>query len=163
MKSDEDFVSVLKDSDKYVGLVEAWLQSKGADLERDPLEIRPDFESRASYRDNGDLRIKQRVEVKHRPDILFTCAEDYPYDSVIVNSANLIDGIDSIRRWAHVIVSGNGTHACIILERTRYLWFKQDKFDSKDQETTSFYFCPVEHCKFVSLGIGDHLSTEGKS
>lgn len=151
MKTDAQFIAALSASDQCVSAVAAWLARHKRDVLVRPLIIRPSFDSRMEYLDEGDIEIRMRVEVKHR-DMDFTCAADFPYRTVIVGEKHKVERIPLGRWWGYVHVNRAMTHACIIFPHTAKYWITTTKYDRKDRGTLTFLECPTERTWFVKIG-----------
>jgi len=151
MKSDKDFREALDKSQYCVLAVAAWMKSGGCDVMIAPTIATPDYESRWQYTDGGDIEIRHRVEVKHR-DISFTCSDDYPYATVIVDEKYKIDKIHSRQVWGYIICNRDITHACIIKPDSRDKWKAEKLWDRKYQSDREFYVCPKNNCMWFKIG-----------
>ena len=150
MKTDQEFISALNDSEKSVSKVASWLSKGGADVMIKPTVIRPNVESRKEYLDNGDIEIRQRIEIKHR-NLNFTNVSDYPFDTVIVDEVHKFDRIIKAQLWGYVILNKMQTHCCVIKLTTHSEWKKKSRYDKKDKQSCEYYFCPREHCVFYKI------------
>lgn len=150
MKTDAHFLSALSESSKYVSVVASWLQSKNCDVVIKPVSIRPSFESRNEFADSGDIEIRQRIEVKRR-SVEFTCEDDYPYSTVIVDEKFKIDRIPRGRLWGYVIVNKQLSHVCCVMPDTKKEWMVERMFDKSDGQERLFYVCPKHLCIFSQM------------
>lgn len=150
MKTEEQFAGALLLSQGCVAAVASWMQRHKCDVMIRPTTIRPDFDSRNEFADCGDIEIRQRVEVKQR-SIEFTCVNDYPYDTVIVDERFKVDRIEKARLWGYLIVSKSGTYVCCIKSDTKQHWEIKEKFDQKDSQRREFYVCPKSLCTFHKM------------
>lgn len=138
MKSDSQFITALQQSDLDVRIVASWLAKLGGEVLIRPTLVRPTADDRFAFADAGDLEIRQRVEVKGR-NITFTCSEDYPYGTVIVDEARKIDKWKPLSLWGYVVLNASKTHYCCIPATTRKQWARIKRFDVKDQAEIEFY------------------------
>ena len=150
MKTDDQFVGALKKSESCVSAVATWMRKNNCDVMIHPTLIRPDFESRNKFADSGDIEIRQRVEVKQR-GIDFTSAEDYPYQTVIVDEKFKIERIQGGTLWGYMVVNKSGTHVCCIKPDSKSEWTVESKYDRKDGQQRQFYVCPKRLCLFCKL------------
>lgn len=150
MKTNREFLSALDRSRTAVWVAAQWLLRQGYDAQIRPALERPTFEDRNEFADNGDIEIKQRVEVKHR-FLSFTNEDSYPYDTVIVDEKYKIDRINSAELYQYIILNEEMTHCCVVYGITRSQWVERKKYDKKDRQTRTFYECPVSLCSFYSL------------
>lgn len=151
MKSDAEFLHALQGSQAHVSAVAGWLATKNFDVLIRPTTVRPDFDSRNDYADCGDIELRQRVEVKQR-DLDFTCVQDFPYPTVIVDEKFKVDRIPKPHLWGYLIMNRALTHLCCIRSGTRPQWTVENKYDHKDGQTREFYVCRKELCAFYRMG-----------
>ena len=115
-EKDVIFIDDLKTGYYYQGLVNTYFLDYGFKTTFHPLKIRPNFNVRRGFTDNGDLIINTPsrdivVEIKSRA-IKFTCIADYPFKTVF---------IESLSRWskkvkpAAIIVISQKTKAMIVV------------------------------------------------
>ena len=154
MKTDSEFLSALDMSNKSVLLIASWMASENCDVVIKPVVARPSFDSRNEFADGGDIEIRQRVEVKHR-FLAFTNADDYPYETVIVDERYKIDRIPKARLYGYVIVNRDCSHACFVMPQTISHWQIEQMFDKKDRQYREFYVCPKELCSFAKIGLAE--------
>ena len=151
MKNDAAFVEDWNKSHIYVWAVGQWLRGRGYDVSIKPSVLRPDAASRHKFFDDGDLAITQRIEVKHRPSLTFTCAQDYPYPTVFLDETYKIDRHPPQSLFAYIILNAEGSACCVILSGTRSHWVKETIFDKVQNRECENYACPVDRCKFFPL------------
>lgn len=140
--TDPTFVSDLLNSQNAVWKVAKWLNIQGYNITVRPTAIRPDASQMASYADQGDLEIIQRIEVKQRPDLHFTCRDDFPYPTVIVDVCHTWDKA-IVKPYAYIICNAEVTAALIVLGSTRKQWTQVTKYDTKRNRERHFYECPI--------------------
>jgi hypothetical protein len=151
-QADPTFVADLMESQESVQLVADWLRGSGYRVWMPELRIRPDAAVRSAYSDHGDLLIAERVEVKRRPDLSFTCAADYPYrGGIIVDVCHSWDKA-SPRPLAYVILDNDASHAAIVPRHTASQWQRVRRFDRERGREREFYICPLVHVSFIRFG-----------
>jgi len=153
-RDDPTFVDDLFASMETVWLVARTLQARGLPVVVQPLFVRPKIEDLNQYTDHGDLAIVQRVEVKRRiraKDAAFTSASDYPFPSIMVDTAHTWDNAKP-KPYAYVIVNGAGTAAAIIHGSTCRSWRKVTRYDKYRHRERTFYVCPTTLARFIALG-----------
>lgn len=151
MLSDADFIAALSESQQYVEQVAGWLRRNGYEVDVPALRIRPDRAQRFEYSDDGDLFVKERVEVKHRPDLKFTGLHDFPFPTVVVDAAHRIEKARPLP-MAWVILNATGSAAIIVHRTSRKHWQRVELYNRKDAERKPYYTCPLQHCQFVTFG-----------
>lgn len=150
MKTDEEFLTALADSQTAVDTVAAFLAGKGAAVTVQPMRVRPTFEERFDYQDSGDIHINQRIEVKHKQTD-FTCLDDFPFPTIITDSVYKVDTIPWGHLHSYVIVNRAATHAALIPALTRKHWAPIVVWDSKEREQRQYYACPKNFATFFAL------------
>lgn len=149
---DPDFVDDLAESDACSLHVAAWLRSCGKECSVPPQRVRPNVAERMQYSDCGDIYVRQRIEAKHRHNITFTNASDFPYPTIIVDVVELFE-----RKWpvpyAYVIANAPLTHAAIVLVSTKPDWTRGMAHDSNCGRAREYYYCPVKRATFVSIEL----------
>ena len=149
---DPDFVDDLKNSQQWVDRAAAWLNANGIKTEVAPLRIRPDIEEWKDYSDSGDLRVTLPAEVKHREEIDFTCADDFPFPTVIVDKRRKYDRM-KVKPLFHMIISASGNHFIFIPKHTKDKWIKTTRFDSNAKRDIDYYECPLEYVAFYKMDL----------
>lgn len=153
MMSDEQFIKELKASQDTVWLAAQFLSEKGHNVVVRAQHIRPTFDQRHQYADSGDLEIIQTVEVKRRPDLHFTSAEDYPFKTIIVDTVSAFDNKKN-KPYLYMIVNAEATHAVIItVPNSRKHWIKVMHFNKKDEENRMYYECPKELGHYTCITV----------
>ena len=156
MKSDADFIKDFDASHKYVKMVADWFERKGIKTRKQEPQLRPTFETRGQYRDNGDFEIVLKVEVKHRCNIDFTCEVDYPYPTVFVDAAEKMDADRLKNLYGVFVLNKAGTVAAFIPRGTLSHWQKVERYDPTYQRMSLFYAVPKELCHFITIGKVNH-------
>lgn len=147
---DPTFKEDLEASKEVVSAAARWLCDMGYPVVIEPTFVRDNPENRLKYSDNGDLKIQQTVEVKHRPEIPFTSGDDFPYKTIIV---------DTVHSWArktpkphaYLIFNSDLSVVCIIKGETRRHWIQTRKWDNHCNRERSFFECPINKCLFIEV------------
>ena len=150
MKPEAVFLNNLAESVRSVHRVAMWLQDKGFDVRMLPIMVRPDAAQRLVYGDKGDLEVRMVVEVKKR-ELDFSCAADFPFETVIVDEAYKVDR-NRQRVYAYAILNATETAVCLVPYHSRRRWQMVTRYDSKEGQERTFYEAPKEHCAFFALG-----------
>jgi hypothetical protein len=124
------FLRHLDESQGAVMAVAGWLKSMGFPVRINPTFKRPHHADWREYADSGDLEIGQRIEVKHRPKILFTGPDDWPHPNFIVCAKHAWDRAHP-RPHAFICLSGDFSHAGIVYGRDWKEWAVEEKRDSR--------------------------------
>lgn len=149
-QNDATFIDDLKESQQYVWRAAQWLSTLGYNVTVRPVQIRPHVGQMSEYADSGDLEIIQRVEVKRRPSLRFTCREDYPYPTAIVDVAHTWDNARP-KPYAYIVFNGDASACLVIKGATSRHWVKTVKHDRAKSRERTFYECPVEYCQFYQM------------
>lgn len=150
-RDDPTFTADLRESHETAWLVARWLQGRGHDIVVYGHHERPSVEQMSQFNDGGaDIAIVQKIDVKRRPTMQFTCREDFPYPTLLVVHIHTYDRAKS-KPWAYVNVNASGTHAAIVMGDTAKHWAKVTKFDKAKRRERHYYECPVEWVRFVCL------------
>lgn len=152
----EDFVKALQESRDATFKVGQWLHSLGYDV-RIPAFYIPKDRTDSGVSDHGDIfiikdgRPEKRMEVKHRPNLTFTCKEDWPFkDGIFIANVDVIErGKNNL--GAFITVNGPMTHICIIRPETRRYWSQIDVWCSNTRKVERKFQCPIEHVQFRSI------------
>ena len=129
--------------------VARWLGQRGHNVIVRGVHVRPSVEHRGDYRDEGDLEITKRIEVKHR-QFAFTSADDYPFDSVMVTIAHCHDRAHP-KPSGYFILNATCTVAAYVPGDTEPQWTRVTCLSrGRDRE---FYVCPVSLVRFIDLVI----------
>lgn len=124
------FLAHLDQSQTAVMAAAEWLRSMGFPVRINPTFKRPTRAEWQDYADNGDLEIGQRIEVKHRPKILFTGPDDWPHRNFIVCAKHAWDRARP-KPHAFICLSGDFSHAGIVYGRDHKDWAVETKQDSR--------------------------------
>ena len=150
MKTDAEFINALADSQAAVDLVAAHLRHYGAQITVPEVKVRPSFAQRMDYQDQGDILLTQRIEVKHK-QIDFTCADDYPFETVMLDAAYKIDAMPWGHLHSYVLVNRAKTHAGLVKSSSRPQWSQTTVYDRKERERRAYYVAPVSVTWFFPL------------
>jgi hypothetical protein len=148
-KDDPGFEDDLEESKKFVEKAARWLGDKGYPVIIEPTFLRTNISDMREFSDNGDLRIVQRVEVKRR-NLKFTCADDFPYPSIIVDVAHTWDRARP-KPYAYLIYNEGATALCVVYGKSFPVWQKVTKPDRFKKRDRTFYECPIGECEFHVL------------
>lgn len=148
--TDPTFPDDLEASRESLMAVASYLSKLGYGVALRPISVRPNVKDWRSYSDQCDLEVLQPVEVKHRPRIHFTSAEDFPFDTVIV---------DVCRHWdeakpkphAYFVCNASLTHALVVPKGTAAQWQRVRKYDKRRNREREFYECPLSLVRSVAL------------
>ena len=143
------FTSYLQGSGKAVAKTAEMLLSKGSAVVIPPTQITPSREQRNDYVDEGDLLIQQRVEVKQRKDIAFTCRNDFPFHTIIIDEVHKFD-----RAWPkpiyYVIWNKDLTHFAIAMCKHAEKWVKMYRVDSRQDKRCLYYEAYLDDVTFYA-------------
>lgn len=148
--SDERFLSRLRYSNRSVERVARWLQARGNAVMLRPVFERPDAGRWAEYQDDGDLEVVQRIEVKQRPHMHFTGADDYGFPDVMVEGCDKFNAKRPCP-YAYFIVNAEATVAAVIKVHTFPLWVVRNKTDGITLQVHDYYCCPMDHVRFERI------------
>lgn len=152
---DPTFVDDLKASDKHVDKVIKWLISRGNNIRKKDLKIRPDVNLMSEYSDDGDVEIIYpngkigRLEIKQRM-LDFTSKADFPYNTIIVDVVHTWDNSVS-KPEGYILTNKNITAAILVDGNTSDKWLTVRKWDNKKKRFRNFYECPMEYTRSVSI------------
>ena len=147
--SDAAFLARLRDSKQYATLA-AHILSKWYPVTIRPTYERPDVLQRAEYADQGDLEIIQIVEVKHRPELHFTCRADFPYPTIIVDQASSYDKKKQ-KPYMYMILNADCTHYAIVRGDTKKHWTEGETVNKFNGMKVLYYYCPVQLVNFFEV------------
>jgi hypothetical protein len=150
-QSDDDFVEQLRNSNPAVLKVGAYLErvaDDGYTVTVHPVRIRPTFEQRFAYKDDGDFTIAFRGEVRHR-QLHFTSADDYPFPYVNADDCKKIDDAHP-KPYGYFQVNADMTVAAFVPHSTAKYW-RREPVEVRPGEIVEIYQCPIEHVRFIKL------------
>jgi hypothetical protein len=147
-KHDPTFVDDLKASHKHSLKVAEWLRRRGfRDVEVFALRIRPSAAKMRGYGDQGDIAADGlRMEAKRRT-IDFTSPDDFPYDTIIVDTVSSWDKA-KIKPELYVLTNKDLTYCCVVMGATRRAWKQTTRYDRKKKRHRRFYECPISYTEF---------------
>jgi hypothetical protein len=148
VKDNNGFLRDLSASRMAVNEFAARLRDKGWQIWLPPEFVRPDAAVRHDYSDQGDIMVQGRVEHKVRTNLHFTCREDYPYDTVIVDEAYKEDAKASDPVLAYIIENSSRTHAAVVYGWKRHLWQIERRRDPIQRRDCDFYTIHKDHVRF---------------
>ena len=151
MKSDGEFIRDLGSSRVAVNDFADRLRQLGLQAWLPPERIRPVTEVRKDYADEGDIMVQGRVEHKVRTNLHFTCRDDYPYQTVIVDEVYKEDCKSADRVLAYVIENKFRTHAAVVYGWTRDKWQVERKADPIQKRECDFYTIDKRWVRFCDL------------
>ena len=143
--NDPDFVKDLENSKKWVWIAAKILSKEGHNVTVKTTRVRPTIEEMNSYSDDGDLEINHRIEVKHRIDMNFTCMDEFPYPTVIVDVAHTWDCAKP-KPYEYIILNATGSYYISIKSESHEHWVRTERFDIKKKRMRTFYECPKKYC-----------------
>jgi hypothetical protein len=150
MRTDAEFLAALDKSQQAVSKVANWLFVHKYDVLVKPYKVRPSVKQAAEYADDGDIEIRLNIEVKQR-SFSFTCANDYPYSTVLIDHAAKINSTPASKLYGYVIVDDDASHACFISASTRSYWTEVEHSSAKHANRRLSYCVPKEWCKFTEI------------
>jgi hypothetical protein len=148
MKDDQQFIRDLSTSRIAVNEFASRLRDKGWQIWLPPESVRPDSTVRREYGDTGDIMVQGRVEHKVRTNLHFTCRDDYPYDTVIVDEVYKEDSKADDPVLAYIIENANRTHAAVVYGWKRHLWQIERRRDPIQGRECDFYTIHKDHVRF---------------
>jgi hypothetical protein len=150
MNNHPGFQKRLRASGSAMVAVAAHLHAKGCSVEIRPIKVAATAGEAEHFLDDGDLIVRRRYEVKHRPDIDFTSALDWPHTDMIVSRVGVVDRAgDDVA--AYVIVNASMTYCAIIPYRTKPWWRKGNILASNTGNVEDNYFCPLNQVIFEKM------------
>lgn len=151
-RADPSFEADLQGSKKSVVAAMLWLNEQGFSVIMPrPLPIRENINDICKYSDDGDFFVQLPVEVKHRPNLQFTCAEDFPFPTVMLDRKDRVVGV---RPWLYITLNGPMTHAVIVRGSTSKHWVLKGRFHGARGRYRTKYECPVELATFRDIRSG---------
>lgn len=146
-----DFKKALDASANSVFHTAKWLQKTyGCTVQINPPPVDPKTNELTYEQDKGDIIVtfEKIVEVKHRTSMKFTCAEDYPFDTIMVAS---VEPTDRHQVYMWVILNSDMTHAAIIKGKNKNHFIKEDVYCWPTKKYELKYLCPKEFVDFVDM------------
>ncbi len=151
MKDSERFLSDLSSSRIAVNQFADLARRKGFSAWLPPDRTRPDASVRAEYADAGDMMLQGRVEHKVRTNLRFTCRDDYPYQTVIVDEAYKEDAKSEDPVLMYVIENADRTHAAVVYGWTRSRWKIESRHDPIQGRVCDFYTLDKSLVRFCHI------------
>src|SRR5215831_14029423 len=92
----EEFLHGLKESQKAVLAIAAWLLNRGHTVAIPAQHYAPTRAEAPAYSDDGDLFMLhngrwRRLEAKHITKVAFHCREDWPYPDMFIAAAHKVE------------------------------------------------------------------------
>jgi hypothetical protein len=146
-----DFKQALHESAESVFKAAQWLQrTYGCTVRINPPPRDHSTGQEVYERDMGDIiaSFERVVEVKHRKNLTFTCAEDFPFDDIMIASVEPTD-THQIHMW--VFLNKDMTHAIIVKGKEKKNFIKKDVYCWNTKKYELKYLCPKEHVQFVQI------------
>ena len=106
----------------------------------------PSREKRYSYSDKGDGLLHAWVEFKVR-SIDFTCRDDYPFETFIIDEAYKIDRKPHACPF-YVISNKAETHCGVVYGWTRPHWKITEQYDGTTHREAMFYTVAIDKVRF---------------
>jgi hypothetical protein len=151
VKDSNSFLRDLSTSRVAVNEFAQRMRGKGLQVWLPPESVRPDASVRRDYADDGDLMVQGRVEHKVRTTLDFTCRDDFPYDTVIVDEVYKEDAKSDSLLICYVFENANRTHAAVVYGWTRKAWLVERRPDSIQGRDCDFYTVPKSMVRFCSV------------
>lgn len=134
--TDAKFVSSLQSAFQAECAVAVAIARRGAvEITLPTYRVRPAYEQRSAYRDDGDLRMRwpnspreYRVEVKWRT-VNFLTPQDYPYDTAFVDEVVNLDAKNP--RPDYYFLCNKALTACLVVNLARAQLDTIDRHDSR--------------------------------
>ena len=138
------FLQHLDDSSDAVFICAKYFYKKGIPVEIQPMSKAETHNDWKKHRDEGDLLISQRIEVKN-VNVDFTCAEDWVYKNKFIVCAKHSWELAQPKPYAYMIVNKNRTNVAIVYGKTKPFWTTENRVDSRYEGVNQeFYFCPID-------------------
>jgi hypothetical protein len=150
MKTDAEFLSDLSKSRQTVNNFANIQRSKNVQIWLPPEQTRPDSSQRMKFVDSGDLMLQMRIEHKSI-SLEFTCREDFPNESIIVDEQYKYDSKNSTPVLMYVLQSANKTHAAIVYGYTKKRWHTKEIFDKRQNRSCTMYMCDKRYIRFCKI------------
>lgn len=147
----EKFLEHLDQSQPAVWTVARWLQSLGYAVTVNPVRKAPTAEQWQDYVDQGDLEIRQRVEVK-KLGFSFSGPHDWPYKNFIVCNKAAYDRATP-KPYAYIHVSADGQVCAVVKTDTDKTWRVERRSDRRyaGNYSQECYVCTLESIKWIKF------------
>ena len=151
------FLNHLDKSEKAVNVVATWLASMGYDVSINELKRAKNHENWHENIDNGDIILKQRIEVKQL-SVNFSSINDWPFkEKFIVCAKHSFDNVDN-KPLVYIILNKDGTYAAVVYGNTNKYWYVESRQDNRYIDVwQQFYLCPLSYVKFIELNKNEYL------
>lgn len=152
-KPDNEFLRDLDESMLDEIIAAQWLVRIGFPVTWIPKTVRPSYEERYDYVDDGDLLLPTRMEVKRRKgdDMDFTTLDEYPHKTVFVDEVYKVDRKHRLPLFSYIVLNRTRTHAIAIPRHTQNRWVKETVSDRKQGRKCHNYACPKELCSIYDI------------
>jgi hypothetical protein len=138
------FLSHLSDSDKARHIIAKYLIKRGHEVTIPPTSRAEKKSDWRKHADNGDLYIKQRIEVKML-GCHFTNKFDWPYKDKFIVCAKHSWDMANPKPYGYFLLNNKATHFAFVSNNTSSKWTSDVRKDSRYESVVQeFYFCPVE-------------------
>lgn len=159
MKPRPEFHQGLRRSQMPALNVVNFLKKQGRDAYLRGSVLTPNEADRRDYYDNGDIAmvvdgVEYDVECKCRNDLSFTCADDFPYDTVVFDEVHKVERRDLSKLWGYWVISNDWVHACFIPRSSEPYWVVENIYDKSEKKLIPCYALPKER------GIYHNIQTE---
>ena len=150
---DETFTKELEDSHRFVLMAAEWLKEIGYKVLRVPEPVlRPDVKDRFDFADCGDILMDVHnktwvVEVKRRK-YSYTSKEDYPFESVWIDSVYKIKRGWTCPLFGYVIYNIDGSVGIYVSGISNSLWKIERHLDRRVDKYFEIYTIPKEFVYF---------------
>ena len=151
MKDNSSFLRDLSTSRLAVNEFAHRMRQKGLQVWLPPESVRPIASVRREYADDGDLMVQGRVEHKVRTNLHFTCRDDYPYATVIVDEVYKEDAKSEDHVLCYVIENAERTHAAVVYGWTRKNWRVERRRDPIQGRECDFYTVHKDKVRFCTV------------
>jgi hypothetical protein len=127
-------------------------RARGFQVWLPPEVVRPDASARRDYADDGDCMGLFRIEHKVRHSVSWTCRDDFPYRTVIVDEVYKEDAKAHNPVLLYVIVDQTRTHAAVVYGWTRDKWEVERMYDPIQKRDCDFYTIDKRYVRFCPAG-----------
>jgi hypothetical protein len=152
-RDDQQFLENLKKSERVCWNFARILSNQGYSVRIPPLLIRPRFEERWRYRDDGDLHVEVPIEIKHLESANFSGPHNWPWgDRMAVCDKKTWDDA-LIKPHAYFHLSADQQCVAIVYNWTYPHWYEKLLANSRFGHAVPklHYFVKLPHVEFVAL------------
>ena len=147
----EKFLSHLERSNEAVWFVAQWLNKKGYSVNIPPSTKAETHKEWRKHKDNGDIFISQRVEVKHL-SAEFTSRDNWPFQNKFIVCAKHSFDNATPKPFAYIVVNASKTAAGVVLAADSKKWNVEQRKDGRYENVAQeFYLAPLDDVYFVNL------------